>query len=86
MPYISVELAAYLGTASELILPIFLAVGLLTRFSALGLSVVNIMAVISLPDMPQAAYNLHVIWGLALIANIFWGGGKLSTDHVLNIK
>ena len=86
VPFISFELAAYLGTAGELILPVMIAVGLLTRFSALGLSIVNVIAVISLPDMPQAAYNLHIIWGLALLANIFWGSGKLSSDHALSIK
>ncbi|MCP3428996.1 DoxX family protein [Opacimonas viscosa] len=85
VPFISFELAAYLGTAGELVLPVLLAVGLLTRFSAIGLSIVNIVAVISLPDMPQAAYNLHIIWGLALVINLFWGGGKLSTDHALKI-
>lgn len=78
--------AAYLATAGELILPVLLALGLFTRKAAIGLFIVNYVAVISLEDIPAAALNLHYIWGLMLLANIIWGAGKLSADHLAKIK
>ncbi|MFM9888680.1 MAG: DoxX family protein, partial [Burkholderiales bacterium] len=47
VPFLPPELAAYLGTGAELILPVFLALGLGTRFAALALFVFNIVAVVS---------------------------------------
>ena len=49
VPLLPWELAAYMGTAAELILPVFLALGLLTRPMAAVLFVFNIMAVVSYP-------------------------------------
>ena len=46
VPYLSPELAALLGTAGELVLPVLLVFGLMGRFAALGLFVVNAIAVI----------------------------------------
>jgi putative oxidoreductase len=86
VPLISYELAAYMGTFGELVLPAFLALGFLTRINAVGLFIVNVIAVISLPDMPPAAYNLHVIWAAVIGLNIFWGAGRISVDHYLAIK
>ncbi|WP_395344654.1 DoxX family protein [Ningiella sp. W23] len=78
--------AAYLATAGELILPVLLALGLFTRKAAIGLFIVNYVAVISLEDIPAAALYLHYVWGLMLIANIIWGAGKLGADKFLKIK
>ena len=78
--------AAYLATIGELVLPVLLAVGLFSRKAAIGLFIVNYVAVISLEDIPQAAYNLHVIWGLMLLAVLIWGAEKLSADNFLKIK
>lgn len=83
VPLLNFELAAYLGTAGELVLPVLLAIGLLTRFSALGLTIVNIVAVLSLEEIAPAAYNLHVIWGLLLLQVFVWGAGKLSVDQLI---
>lgn len=83
VPLLNFELAAYLGTAGELVLPVLLAIGLLTRFSALGLTIVNIVAVLSLEEIAPAAYNLHVIWGLLLLQVVVWGAGKLSVDQLI---
>ncbi|MGC3837095.1 DoxX family protein [Moritella viscosa] len=55
VPLLPYELAAYLGTAAEIILPLLLMAGLASRFSALGLFFVNIVAVISLEDIAAAA-------------------------------
>jgi len=85
VPFLAPDVAAYTATAGELILPVLLALGLLSRFSAAGLFIVNWIAVLSLPDMPQAAYNLHLIWaGLSALV-IVWGGGFLSLDKKLGL-
>lgn len=86
VPFINFELAAWLGTAGELILPVLLVLGLLGRFAAIGLSVVNIVAVVSLEAIAPAAYTLHVLWGLVLVHLIVWGPGVISLDRVLKWK
>lgn len=86
VPFINFELAAWLGTAGELILPVLLVLGLLGRFSAIGLSVVNIVAVISLEAIAPAAYTLHVLWGLLLALSVIWGSGAISVDRFLKVK
>ncbi len=72
--------AAWLGTAGELILPILLVLGLGGRVAALGLSAVNAIAVLSLPDMPQAAFQLHLFWGSLLAGLAVYGPGAWSVD------
>lgn len=83
VPLLPPELAAVLGTAGELLLPLLLFVGLAGRFGAAGLSVVNVVAVLSLPEMPQAAFQLHVFWGSLLLAVLLWGPGRWSMDGIL---
>ena len=51
VPLLPSELAAWLGTGGELVLPVLLALGLFGRFAALGLLVVNAVAVISLAEI-----------------------------------
>jgi putative oxidoreductase len=86
VPVLNSVSAAYLATIGELVLPVLLALGLFSRKAAIGLFIVNYIAVISLPDMPAAAYNVHVIWGVMLLAVFIWGAEKLSVDHLLKIK
>ncbi|MEM9101371.1 MAG: DoxX family protein [Pseudomonadota bacterium] len=83
VPLLNHEVAAFLGTAGEIVLPILLALGIATRFGALGLSVVNIVAVISLEEIAPAAYTLHVLWGVLLAQVIIFGAGSLSADNFL---
>lgn len=83
VPFINFELAAWLGTAGELILPVLLVLGLGGRFAALGLSIVNVVAVVSLEVIAPAAYTLHVLWGLLLLQIVLWGPGFISTDKLV---
>ncbi|MBB6522252.1 DoxX family protein [Pseudoteredinibacter isoporae] len=83
VPFLPFELAAYLGTAGELIFPVLLALGLASRFAALGLTVVNIVAVISLAEIAPAALYLHVIWGVLLAQIVIYGAGFFSADRFL---
>jgi putative oxidoreductase len=86
VPFINFELAAWLGTAGELILPVLLIIGLGGRFSAVGLSIVNIVAVVSLEAIAPAALTLHVLWGVLLAQIVLWGAGAISIDRFLKSK
>lgn len=80
VPLLSPQLAAISGTAGELVLPVLLLIGLAGRFSALGLSVVNVVAVVSLADIAPAALQQHITWGVLLAALAVYGVGKWSVD------
>ena len=64
-------------------LPPLLALGLAGRFAALGLFVVNAVAVISLADMPPAALLQHQLWGVLLAGVAVFGPGAWSLDRWL---
>ncbi|MDG3086709.1 DoxX family protein [Vibrio hannami] len=86
VPIISWELAAYLGTAAELILPIFIAFGLLTRPTALALFLFNIVAVVSYPVLWEKGFYDHQLWGLMILNIIVWGAGYISLDNIIQRK
>jgi putative oxidoreductase len=83
VPLLSPTLAAWLGTGGELVLPVLLVAGLFGRFAALGLTVLNGVAVLSLMDVPDAALMGHVFWGSLLLALLLWGPGRWSLDRFL---
>lgn len=80
VPLLSPSVAAVMGTAGELVLPVLLLFGLAGRFAALGLSVVNAVAVISLADIAPAALQQHITWGVLLAALALYGVGRWSVD------
>jgi putative oxidoreductase len=84
VPFLPPEIAAYMGTAVELGLPVFLILGLGTRAAALVLFVFNIIAVVSYPDLSEVGLRDHIHWGLLLLVPAFHGGGKLTMDHWLS--
>lgn len=83
VPLLSPPVAAVMGTAGELVLPVLLLLGLGGRFAALGLSVVNVVAVLSLQEIAPAALQQHVFWGSLLLALVLWGPGKWSLDRLI---
>ena len=83
VPLLPPELAAWLGTAAELTLPMLLALGLLGRLSALGLFLFNILAVVSYPDVSDYGRQFHILWGLILAVIVTRGPGRISLDHLL---
>lgn len=90
VPLLPPDLAACFGAAGELTLPLLLFVGLLSRPAALGLFFVNLMAVISYPqlfgfDCP-AAINDHRYWGILLLVILAFGPGKFSLDALLGTR
>ena len=81
VPVLSPAVAAVMGTAGELGLPVLLALGLGSRFAALGLSVVNVVAVLSLADIAPAALEQHILWGALLVGLAVFGPGGLALDR-----
>jgi putative oxidoreductase len=80
VPLLPTEMAAWLGTGGELVLPALLALGLFARCAALGLFVVNAVAVISLAEIGPAALQQHQFWGSLLLGLLLWGPGRWSLD------
>ncbi|MGH8210876.1 MAG: DoxX family protein [Steroidobacteraceae bacterium] len=85
VPVLPPHVAAVVGTFGELFFPVLLILGLFSRPAAIGLSVVNAMAVISyahvlLADGNEAALGQHVLWGFMLLAIMVFGSGALSID------
>ena len=86
VPLLSPVVAAWAGTIGEIVLQILLAIGLFSRLSALGLFVVNYIAVLSLIDISPAALNEHILWGSLLVFVMLIGGEKLSVDNKLKLS
>ena len=83
VPLLNSTVAAFMGTGAELALPVLLVAGLFGRFAAAGLSVLNVVAVLSLTDIPDAALQGHVFWGSLLAFLLLWGPGAMSADRWL---
>lgn len=81
VPLLPPALAALMGTAGELVLPVLLVVGLAGRFAALGLSVINVVAVIALMEIAPAALQQHVFWGALLAGLAIYGPGSWSLER-----
>jgi putative oxidoreductase len=87
-PVLPPDAAAVLGTFGEIALPALLVIGFLTRYAALGLSFVNVMAVVSyahvlLAEGYEAALGQHVLWGVMAATLVAFGAGRVSVDHAL---
>ncbi len=92
VPLLSGDVAAFLGTWIELIVPWFLGFGLLGRLTAVFLFVYNLICVISYPDLwPHGFWHGllggdfidHKIWAMMLLMVIARGPGAWSVDRLL---
>lgn len=83
VPLLPPEVAAFMGTCGEIGLPVLLVLGLGGRFAALGLSVVNGVAVLSLAEIAPAALQQHISWGIVLVTLSVFGTGRWSLDSLL---
>ena len=83
VPLLPPHLAAYLGTAAEIGLPVLLALGLGTRAAAFALFVFNIVAATSYPDLSPAGVKDHILWGAILLVTLFYGPGRIAFDEWL---
>jgi putative oxidoreductase len=83
VPLLPPALAAVMGTAGELVLPVLLVLGLGSRFAALGLFVVNAMAVASLAEIAPAALQQHIFWGSLLAGLAIFGPGAWTLERFI---
>lgn len=87
VPFLSPGFAAVLGTAGEIVLPVLLIIGFLSRYAALGLSAVNVVAVVGyahvlMSEGFEAALGQHYLWGLMLLTVLVFGPGRYSLDGI----
>ena len=83
VPLLPPALAALMGTAGELVLPVLLVLGLGGRFAALGLFMVNAVAVVSLAEVAPAALQQHIFWGALLAGVAIYGPGAWSLERLV---
>jgi putative oxidoreductase len=81
VPLLPPAAAAWMGTLGEILLPVGLAVGLATRFSALGLFIVNAVAVLALQEIAPAALQQHMLWAAVLAGIAIFGGGHWTLER-----
>ena len=84
VPLLPPEAAAVLGATFELAMPVFLALGLMSRLAALpliGMSmVIQFVLGASNPDYDNVE---HFYWLFLLLMIVIKGPGPLSLDHVI---
>jgi len=83
VPLLPPAVAAFLGTAVELSMPVLLTLGLAARFAAFVLFAFNIIAVVSYPSLSIIGIADHVWWGALFLIPIFRGPGTISVDHLI---
>jgi putative oxidoreductase len=80
LPLMPPEIAAYMAVTIELTTPVFLALGLMTRFAAFVL--LGMTTVIEIFVYPWA-WPTHIQWAAMLLVLLCRGAGALSLDHLL---
>lgn len=88
VPFLSPSVSAHLGTAIELIIPIFVAIGLGGRLAIFIFFVFNIICVLSFHFLwtpaGAAGFSDHVMWGLLLMMLLLFGMGRFSIDYLIH--
>ena len=82
IPFPQPELVAAMASAAEIVLPILLAFGFLTRYAALGLLCMTAVIQLTYPDGWQ---NFHLPWAAMALAIMAFGPGAFSLDRMLGL-
>ncbi len=82
VPLLPTEVAAYMATAGELILPVLLVFGLFTPIAALGLFIMTLV----IEFLVYPGTTEHYYWMLLLGILMTHGSGKLGLDHFIKKK
>jgi putative oxidoreductase len=72
-------LMAFMSGSVEVLAPIFLVLGLATRFAALVLLAMTCIVELTVPD----GWPVHITWAAMALGVMAWGPGRLSVDHAL---
>ncbi|WP_441004979.1 DoxX family protein [Sinorhizobium arboris] len=78
-PFPAPAVTAFIVACAEVLLPIFLVLGLATRLAALGLLAMTIVIQFTIPD----GWPIHLTWAAMALGVIAAGAGRLSLDHWL---
>ena len=73
------ELMAFLSGSVEVLAPVFLVLGLGTRFAGLVLLVMTCVVELTVPD----GWPVHITWAAMALCVMAWGPGRVSLDYVL---
>jgi putative oxidoreductase len=71
------EVMAFMSGSVEILAPIFLVLGLATRFAALALLVMTGIVELTVPD----GWPIHITWAAMALCIMAWGPGRLSLDY-----
>ena len=82
IPLPAPELVATMASTAEIVLPILLAFGFLTRWAALGLLVMTGVIQLTYPD---GWANFHLYWAAVALAIMTFGPGLISLDRLLSL-
>ena len=80
VPLLPPEMAATMAASAELGLSVLLVLGLFGRFAAAGLSILNVVAVVSYADLSDAGINQHLSWGILLAVLLIGSRWLWSAD------
>jgi putative oxidoreductase len=80
IPFPAPDLIAAMASTAEIVLPILLAFGLLTRWAALGLLCMTAVIQLTYPD---GWANFHLYWAAMALAIMTFGPGAASLDRLL---
>ena len=83
VPLLSPDVAATMAASAELGLSVLLVLGLFGRFAAAGLSILNVVAVISYSELSEAGLNQHLYWGILLGVLLMMSRWQWSADYWL---
>ena len=71
-----------MASTVEIVLPILLALGLLTRWAALGLLCMTAVIQLTYPDCWA---NFHLYWAALSLAIMTFGPGAVSLDRLIGL-
>ncbi|HEY1863281.1 MAG TPA: DoxX family protein [Roseiarcus sp.] len=80
IPFPAPELVATMASTAEIVLPILVAFGFLTRWAALGLLVMTGVIQLTYPD---GWANFHLYWAAMALAIVTFGPGAVSLDRLI---
>lgn len=73
------EVMAFMSGSVEVVAPIFLVLGLATRFAATALLIMTCIVELTVPD----GWPVHITWAAMALGLMAWGPGRLSLDHAI---
>jgi putative oxidoreductase len=71
------EAMAFLVASAEILFPVLLVLGLVTRLAASALLVMTLVVELTVPD----GWPVHITWAAMALGIMAWGPGRWSIDH-----